>query len=302
MVQPSLASLLVLLPMMLTDNQPNAVIENLDRPGWKSIFRNVGELPHEAHDRFSGGQKLDVSVGFYYECWPKFGPPLWTTNGHFVIYQTTQEQSAESIDTTYTYWPLDDNQWMEVLGDKPENRYSVPWQYRFPAGSSILLAGTLFVIWKFRGQLKRRPKRKLRGDTTHFDAAVEKIFSGEGIYCLQPDPEVIDEELLLIPYDNMSQQEARAILVSMLNDECKERSRALRQRLIEASDFAEAGNMDECRVILEEVGLALDVDSPDDIPVLELMALLHDSPTYVAEDWFHIWRLLADREASPRVA
>ena len=140
--------------------------------------------------------------------------------------------------------------------------------------------------------------RKLRGDKTPFSAAIERIFADDSIYCLWPDPELIERELQQIPSDNLTPEETREILESMLKEETTRRSKALRQRLIDASDFAEADKAEECRAVLQEVGLALDVEDLDDLPILEQMAVVHDSPEYVPESWSHLWNLLAEREAS----
>ena len=106
---------------------------------WEVQINHVDELPAAAREMMFGDEGNGLSVGFYYEYWPSVGPTLWTTNGQFIVYESSENKMARGIETTYYYWFLDEDQWQELLGDVPVERYSVPWKYGFPVGSSVLL-------------------------------------------------------------------------------------------------------------------------------------------------------------------
>ncbi len=298
----SMNSFFILLSLVTSGESRDSSKRIERKPGWNMVLKNVGELTSDQQPKVANATDSAFSVGYIYNSWPGSGPSFWTADGRFVIYQTNQERSAEFIETQYTYWHLDDGQWRELLGESPVSRFSVPWQYRFPVATTLLVpvtaAGTGLLL---RRWLRRRNERRRHSDVRFADA-VEKIFAAEPRYASCPDPDILNRELMLCVCVDITEHEARASLLAQVNDECRRRCKALRQRLIEASDLAEANRIDECQAVLEEVGLALDPDRADDLPIMEQLAVLHEYTEYLPENWLLLWQLLSDRSANAGVA
>ena len=111
----------------------------------------------------------------------------------------------------------------------------------------------------------------------------------------QVDPSRVKVEVAEFTSAGIPERKARRNLVALLNAECMRRNKALRQRLIEASDFAESGQSSEYTEILEEIQNAVNSDDPDDIPLLEKISNLQHNESYEAACWFAMWQTLTQR-------
>ncbi len=265
------------------------------RFGWQKVLVHVGELTSDEQRQLSPEEGIQFSVGFLYDSWPTRGVSFWNADGRYVIYQTSQKRSAELIETEYTYWTMTDADWQGLLGDSAASRFSKPWQYRFPLATTILVPVATVGMAVLAQRLWKKRKLRIRRGDTQFAAAVGRMFDGKGEYVSRLDPDLIDQEILTLARENVTEHEARVSLLVQVNDECRRRCKALKDRLIDASDFAETGKIATCHEVLSDVGLALDAGSPHDLPVLQQIAVLQQATAYDPEQWLLLWQLLRHR-------
>ena len=295
MIRAFLVSKLIFCAIVASSERAAFAEDNRIESGWE-IMTYIGDLDPEVRRQVAEELNHDVAIGYRYDRWPRDLPAIWTANGRFVIFHESETRDAQQIVTHYKYWQLDDDQWRMLLGTTPDQVFSVPWRYRVPVGSVVLFVVGMTLVWKVYKVQKRKWSLKIVSGDPVFAAAVAKILpETDGMYVSQVDPSRVDIEVTELTYAGLSEKKARGNLVALLNAECMRRNKTLRQRLIEASDFAESGQSSECIVILEEIQDALNSDDPDDIPLLEEISHIQHHESYDAASWFRLWQTLTQR-------
>jgi hypothetical protein len=102
--------------------------------GFGEKISYLRELPADTRESGRAALNGDVAIGLLYEHLYVFWFDLWTWNGRYVMYRGNR------------YWPLTDDNLVELLGPEQFRSLGKPLAYRFPTGLSGIVACTVLCI------------------------------------------------------------------------------------------------------------------------------------------------------------
>lgn len=127
----------------------------------------MGELPPDVSTAVANELETRVTVAFLHERAHLFYLDIWTWNGRYVLHSGDQ------------YWELDSDQWRDLIGEDPSEKYSKPFLYKVPL--LPVLIGLVAIAYVVRKRFFKTEEEKLQLllKDVRYQKALELIFGRE---------------------------------------------------------------------------------------------------------------------------